>query len=141
MLPAPILTLPNKTKWKPTYLETRDSFVMWMKSLTDLQTQIDNLTSCYQKKRATPSPLVIVVAENLDDPSVFMVYNSGVFYRFSTFLKALDICFKMFKAYGLQYPRESAGVWNLIAHCLYDFPLQAENQSKVLSLAANLAAN
>lgn len=49
MLPAPILTLQNKTKWKPTYLETRDSFVMWMKSLTDLQTQIDNLTSCYQK--------------------------------------------------------------------------------------------
>lgn len=139
MLPPPILTLSNKKKWKPTYQEARDSFVMWVKSLSELQTQIETLNIRYQTKGISPSPLVIVAAENLDEPSVFLVHIGGVFYQLPTFLKALDICFKIYKAYGLSYSQESAGAWNLIGHCLYGFPPEAKNQSKVLSIAATIA--
>lgn len=132
--------LSNKKKWKPSYQEARDSFVLYMESLSELQTEIEKLNLRYRTKGIAPSPLVIVVTEKLDEPCVFLVLSGGVFYRLPTFLKALDVCFKIYKAYGLPYSRESAGAWNLIGHCLYGFPPEAENQSKVLSIAATIAA-
>ncbi|KXJ68316.1 hypothetical protein RP20_CCG004294 [Aedes albopictus] len=141
ILPSVVLTLPNKTKWKPSYLEARDSFIMWMKSLTELEKHMEGLTSRYKSKGIALAPFVIVVAENLAKPSVFLVNTGGVFYQLPTFLKALDVCFKIFKAYDIPYPRESAGAWNLIGHCLYGFSPEAQNQTKVLSVAANIEEN
>lgn len=114
---------------------------MWMKSLTELEKHMEGLTSRYKSKGIALAPLVIVVAENLAKPSVFLVNTGGVFYQLPTFLKALDVCFKIFKAYDIPYPRESAGAWNLIGHCLYGFSPEAQNQTKVLSVAANIEEN
>lgn len=135
MLPCSILTLTGKSKWKPSYIESRNSFVFWVKNITDLQSQVDAHHEIRLKERGlTRCPLVVVVGPELTKLNFFIVSFGDSYYQLPTFLKALDVCYKLFKTYQLEFPPESAGSWNLVGYVVYGFQLEDTHRAKILTI-------
>lgn len=42
-------------------------------------------------------------------------------YKVSSALKAIDLCFKIFQIFDVEYPIESAHIWLLLQRVLYDY--------------------
>lgn len=132
-----MLTFSDKQKWKPTFVESRNSFVLWIKSITDLHAEVEaHYKSRAQKGDLPKSPVIVVVAPELTQLKYFIVCFGDARYQLPTFLKALDVCFKIFKAYSLPFPRESAGPWNLLNHVVYGFPIEGDHRAKIASIAS-----
>ncbi|XP_029729105.2 uncharacterized protein LOC109402257 [Aedes albopictus] len=135
ILPCSVLTLLNKSKWKPSYIENRNSFVFWVQNITDLQSKVKaHHISRSENRGMLPCPLVVVVGPELTQLNTFIISFGDAFYRLPTFLKALDVCYKLHKVYNLPFAKECAGSWNLINHVIYDFPLENSCRAKILSI-------
>lgn len=112
---------------------------MNVKYLSELESDLRRLSHRYDQKGLKATPLLIAVGCDMTHLEEFLVYHGGTYYRFRTFLKALDICFKIFKVYGLAFPREAAGPWNIINHCLYGFDIGTDYYaSKIARLSTFL---
>ncbi|XP_021694287.1 uncharacterized protein LOC110674309 [Aedes aegypti] len=136
ILPCAVLTLSDKGKWKPSYIENRNSFVYWVQSIIDLQSKVKAHHTSRSETRGMPQcPLVIVVGPDLSKLNTFIVSFGDAFYQFPTFLKALDICYKFYKTYSLPFAAECAGSWNLINHVIYEFPVESSCRAKILSIS------
>lgn len=136
ILPCSVLTLSDKSKWKPSYIENRNSFVLWVQNITDLQSKVEAHHNSRSNDRGMPAcPLVIVIGPDLSKLNFFVVSFGDAFYQLPTFLKALDICFKLYKVYNLAFAKESAGSWNLLNHVIYDFPPESSCRAKILSIS------
>lgn len=134
ILPCSVLTLSDKSKWKPSYIESRNSFVFWVKNITDLQSQVDAHHEIRLKRGLPRCPLVVVVGPELTKLNFFIVSFGDSYYQLPTFLKALDVCYKLFKTYQLEFPTEGAGSWNLVGHVIYGFQLKDSNRATILSI-------
>lgn len=130
-----MLTSRERKKWRPTYKEVRDSFILWLEGLEDLETEINKINQRSKRCEQTLRPLIIVVGVDIKKISVFLVYYGGIYYSLPTFQKALDVCFKTFKIYDISFPHLSSGVWNLINHCIYGFEPESVCHAKVVSIA------
>lgn len=136
ILPCSVLILSNKLKWKPSYIENRNSFVFWVQNITDLQSKVEaHHKSRSNEKKLPPCPLVVIVGPDLTKLNFFIVSFGDAFYQLPTFLKALDICFKLHKVYNLEFAKECAGSWNLLNHVIYEFPLESSCRAKILSIS------
>nr|XP_029722784.1 uncharacterized protein LOC109401945 [Aedes albopictus]XP_029735446.1 uncharacterized protein LOC115270278 [Aedes albopictus]XP_029735448.1 uncharacterized protein LOC109414846 [Aedes albopictus] len=137
ILPSSVLTLQNKFKWKPSYVESRNSFVFWVKNITDMQSEVESHHKSRLEKRGLQRcPLVVIIGSELNKLNYFIVSFGDAYYRLPTFLKALDVCYKLFQTYLLEFPPESAGSWNLIGHVIYGSQLNDSNRAKILSINA-----
>lgn len=134
-----MLTTRERKKWKPTYMDVRESFVLWIKGLEELETEITRIIHLFERCDQPQRPLVIVVGSDIKKITTFLVYCAGSYYKLPTFQKALDVCFKTYKVYGLTFPRPAAGVWNLLGHCIYGFEPESDSKAKVISIASAIA--
>lgn len=130
-----MLTLPDKTKCKPALIDSRNSFIYWIENVTDLKSKVDDLQQqrC-NRYRSDRCPHLVVVGTALTELAFFFVAFGDTFYQLPTFLKALDVCFKIFKSYGLKFPKEVSGPWHLINHVGYGFPLEGNHRAKITTI-------
>nr|XP_029729073.1 uncharacterized protein LOC109414040 [Aedes albopictus] len=140
LLPCPMLTSRDRKKWKPTYMDARESFVLWIKGLDELEAEIARINLVAGRCNQTQRPLVIVVGSTITEVSTFLVYFGGIYYNLPTFQKALDVCYKTYKIYGVTFPRPASGVWNLINHCIYGFEPEIDCKARVISIGNGIAA-
>lgn len=66
----------------------------------------------------TSQPLVIVVGDDFAYTH-FFVEVDGMKYKFSSYLEAVDYCFKILFVLNLKYPNECMSVWYFIQKFLY----------------------
>lgn len=67
----------------------------------------------------TVQPYIIGVGNDLTDVRNFYIMVDKIRYRFDSPLKALDICFKIFMTWYVNYPVESQQVWLFIQYAIY----------------------
>ncbi|XP_055609064.1 uncharacterized protein LOC129756106 isoform X2 [Uranotaenia lowii] len=136
LLPSPMVCLKKGLKrWRPTFAETREAYLMFLTDLSEVEGYIERLSTRYQQRNLQPKPLLIAVGPSISCCLKFLVYFQETYYEFRTFLKALDICYKLFKTYGLNFPEEASGPWNFLDHCIYDFEVYSIPwESKIISL-------
>lgn len=115
----------NKKRWKPSFAESKDAFVVHATSLAEVETEVGRYRKRCKQNGWHVQPLLIVVGPELTEITDYLVYFGGSYYRFSTFLKSLEVCFKLFKVYQLPFPAESSGPWTLIGHSLFNFQVSA----------------
>lgn len=139
LLPSPLLACPGKKRWKPSILESRDSVAVLIKDLSELQGTLAKLLNSWREHGVPSTPFIVVHGEDLKHPSGFTVWNNVVSYKLPSFVKALDICVKLYKSYSLDFPRQSASVWHLLACYLYDFTLPDE-QANIAALITAIRA-
>ncbi|XP_046811896.1 uncharacterized protein LOC124421121, partial [Lucilia cuprina] len=78
----------------------------------------EELTKKYQTSLKI-QPLILISGSILK-PKEIVIYFEGIKYRMHSALNAIDICFKIFFVFNLEYPKESLLVWTFIQKHLYN---------------------
>lgn len=137
--PSTFTRLPNGIKWKPSLREVCDSTIIFLNSLTDYETELSRLCQQNRKRGLPDYPVIVVVGEGITIANQFIVCFKDISYKAETFLKALDITFKIYKAYGISFPLEAIGPWQFIASYLYDFDIPDDSyKARILTLISTL---
>lgn len=129
--------LPKKQRWKPSIIESRESVAVLVKDLAELQTTLAKIFQSLQSRSIELAPFIVVHGEDPKSPTSFSVWNNVVSYKLPSFIKALDVCLKIYKSYSIAFPRQSSSVWSLLANLLFDFEVSRE-QTHVVALCTSL---
>ena len=74
--------------------------------------------SCKQRGISC-QPQVLVIGEILIEAQQVLVLCQGVAHEVKDIIKAVDVCFKMFLVFNLQYPVQVEDVWLLLQVSIY----------------------
>lgn len=62
------------------------------------------------------------------------------YYKFSSIIRAVDVCFKIFQVFNLKYPIQSILVCTFIQHYFYDINFESDvKNSSLMSLVSDLS--
>ncbi|XP_062709589.1 uncharacterized protein LOC109398652 isoform X3 [Aedes albopictus] len=137
IMPSPILRTPGKPRWKPSFVESRESVAILVKDLSELQTTLAKILKTTRERGVELAPFIVAHGEDPKNPSAFSVWNNVTSYKLPSFQKALDVCLKIYKSYGIAFPRQSLSVWHLLANLMFDFEVPRE-QINVVALCSSL---
>lgn len=70
----------------------------------------------------------IIVGATLAEVNGFYVCIDKVLYQVSTALATVDLCFKIFHVFDVNYPPESEHIWYIMQLCLYKFSIKYDKQ-------------
>ena len=133
ILPRTHIKCAGKKRWKPSYSEAQEGVVIHVKQLADLESCLARLFKGFRDRGIASAPFIIVHGEDWKNPTSFTVWNNVVSYKLPSFLKALDICIKIYRTYDIEYPQQSAAIWRLLSSYLFDTG-EAEKDPAVQSL-------
>lgn len=139
VLKPPILAIRKKdikrTKWKPSIIDSQESCIIYCLSASQYMSKIDQLKQKYLQKGLTFQPVMIVIGEGTTDLKSFFCYYDGILYKFNSFLKCLDVSFKLFHVMNFEYPKEAQNVYNFIETFFYNFKTEVNcNVSNILQI-------
>lgn len=125
----------SKCVIKYTIKDSQDSFLFAANNHQELTERRRFLT----EKGETIQPFVMAIGENLLSLSEFYVYSDGNMYQFSSFIRSVDICFKIFYLFNIEYPKSSICFWHFIEKYFYNLnSATKKNFSKVELLISDL---
>jgi hypothetical protein len=78
------------------------------------------------RKKKTLQPLICVVGADFQIAKDFYVYYFNTYYKFSSIIRAVDICFKIFQVFNLKYSIQSILVWTFIQHYFYNIHCESD---------------
>ncbi|XP_077100006.1 uncharacterized protein LOC143750715 [Siphateles boraxobius] len=115
-LPAVLPSSPYRTDGKmvrPTYAEMKRSFI-------DIKPVGTNMVH-YLTSETSQDPHILVLGDKENSSQVFIVFNGEAIEK-ETILQAVDVCFKIFFIYDINYPKPSAPIWEFLQHAVYNIP-------------------
>ncbi|XP_039309196.1 uncharacterized protein LOC105204400 [Solenopsis invicta] len=112
----------KKNQWKPSIPECKDSIII----LTTLIADITKIQEEKKRKAAadigiTLQPFIMAVGPSNADISDIFISVDNILYKVSSALKAVDLNFKIFQVFDIEYPIESVHIWLLIQRVLYGY--------------------
>lgn len=126
-------------KNKITIELSKDSFFIHIFSENDLKRKIAERAEFYKQINSTVQPYIIAVGVNVYHLDTYFVILDQHFFKFTTFLNALDICFKSHFVFNLKFAKECQYVWTFIQNYFYDIELKEDSSSpNIISLIADL---
>lgn len=118
----PVGNQTNSRHWKPSIVETKEAVLLSVTNFNQLEGDLARLTNRCFEKGLPFTPIIIVLGST--NPTGYTLWHNTFSYKFPSFLKTLDICIKLFRAYDIEYPPQSADVWTFLAGYLYEFPIE-----------------
>lgn len=103
-----------------TIAESQESFIVFGKSWDELN---DKLRGVSHKKN---QPLIMIIGEDMFCIKEVFISFEEVKISCKSLLRAVDICFKIFQLFNLEYPMASKTFWNFIQVFFY----QIESEKK-----------
>jgi hypothetical protein len=104
----------------------------------DIDKAIDERKKRALKYGLTVQPFVVIVGQ-LTNITARYVYINGIRYKIENVLHAIDICFKSFFVFDIEYPMESRQLWTLLQQSIYK--LQVPKTQASLSQVAAFLSN
>ncbi|XP_017467416.1 PREDICTED: uncharacterized protein LOC108359857, partial [Rhagoletis zephyria] len=112
---TPVARYKNNSSFKRvTIQEGMDSFLVHVNSASNLEETLAEIRDRFSQKNNTLQPIIIATGSSINCLDNFFVYLDGTKLKFSSFLAALDLCFKVFQVFDVQYPLYCKGVWLFI---------------------------
>lgn len=74
-------------------------------------------------------PCVLCLGKDILTAKKYYVYYDNIKYDFKDFLRALNMLFKIFQIFNIQYPKESQNVWTFIQ--TFFFEINLKNDKKI----------
>lgn len=108
-------TLGKKVTTKFTIKDSQDSFLYVAKCAQELE---DHLEFLKNQKQAI-QPFILTVGEDVLSIKEIVVYFDGIRFTFCHFLRAVDICYKIFFLFNLDFPKKSQMFWTFIQTYFY----------------------
>lgn len=91
--------------------DSQKTFIILAKTAVELEELLSKITTVIQ-------PCLLVIGD-INNPKQIMVYFDGIKYVINTIIKAIDICFKIFHVFNIEYPIESSNFWLFIQKYYY----------------------
>lgn len=110
----------RKNHWKPTIQDSIESMVLFGSQISDIQRVLEDKKAHCLAHGLTVQPFIMVIGVNSNNIEQFFVIIEDTKYKFTTFLKALDLVFKTFQVLNLQYPKESELVYTFVQKYVYN---------------------
>lgn len=124
---------------KSSIEDSQNKFIVNIKSLSVLNTEIDEIEKSCKITSQQLQPLIIAVGEDIMNIELFYVYFKPILYRFTNFIKALDCLFKVYQVFNFKYPKENIMTMTFIQQYFYEIILQEDYQNaKIFSLQKDL---
>lgn len=111
----PPLAKPNKGK-RITIKEAQEYLIILCGQSSNITDKIHEIS----KKKKPMQPFIILVGSNIQAIDDFYVYFDYIIYKLSTFLKSLEVCFKIFFVFNLHYPNEIQHIWFFIQKYFFE---------------------
>lgn len=92
-----------------------------MQLLADITKIQENRRTAAANLGITLQPYIIAVCPTISEVSALYVAVDTTVYKVCSALEAIDLCFKIFHAFDLEYPLECAHLWLLIQRVLYGY--------------------
>lgn len=126
----------GKSVWVPTIKNAQDSTVLLVPTINDVDNRLEQARQRYLILGLTMQPVIVAIGPDAASATVFVVYYQQIKYKLTSFLKALDICFKIFHVFNLEYPKEGYWVWLFVQKFLYgiDTPYDTTNSKFITFL-------
>lgn len=96
--------------------DSQDSLMMFGESVNIMQAHLEKL-----KKQGVPIQPFILVTGTIFNPNEILVYFDSVIYKLHSILRAIEVCFKIFQLFNLEYPKESSIVWLFIQKYFFGY--------------------
>lgn len=102
-----------------TITDSQESFALRVQSYEEA----DHLRH-RRSKNAPIQPFIITIGEDVTKITDSYVYFDGLKTPFQNFIRAVDICYKIYHLFNLQYPKASSTFWNFIQ--IYFFEINSK---------------
>lgn len=119
--------------WKPTISDSQNAQIMHIKTIGELEKMVENMKAKYKKMNLKIQPFVIVIGETIYDLKLFYAYVNNSYYKFNSFLKTVDFCFKLFQVFNFQYAKECQLVWLFIQKHFFNINTAYDENSPIIA--------
>lgn len=100
-----------------TIRDSQESFVFIGKSLQEVEDHLLHIKDV----KASIQPFIICVGEDILNIKDISVYFDDIRYNFKSFVRAVDICFKIIYLFNLDFPPECSIFYSFIESFFYNF--------------------
>lgn len=128
LLPPTVYRIGQKV-FRPSIDEARKAFI-------DLQPVGTNMVEYLNRAESTkPHPFVMAMENGRHISQAFVILD-GRSLEQSTLLAAVDLCFKAFNIFDMNYPKQCASTWEFLQHVI--FQMEGKESSAVRFLRTSL---
>lgn len=103
-----------------TLAESISSFIFHAPTVLAWETYVQTKNLA---KQSIPAQLCII-GPDLLEPAEIILHSEGNTMKFVSFVKALDVCFKMYFVFDMEFPKECINVWHFIGLYFYQMTLK-----------------
>ncbi|KAJ8050879.1 hypothetical protein HOLleu_04250 [Holothuria leucospilota] len=105
--------------WKPTILESMRAFIAVLPVGADLEKfKEERHTEC-RKHSITWQPQVVVLGTSIVDVQQVFAFLNDIIYSVPSVVKGIDVCFKTFQVFNIEYPLECKSPWTFLQKGIY----------------------
>lgn len=129
----------KKRKWKPSISDAQNATIMHCITKIDFQIKYEQLKLEASQAMKTVQPLLVVIGKELTNLDEFYVIFDCVTYNLPSFVKALDILFKVYCVMNIGFRVEAKYLYELIE--TYFFKIKNTSNPNIISLVNQLQHN
>lgn len=105
----------KKSQVKHSIKDSQNSFIIFKNSISEVE---EFITIRHSEKNSV-HPFILIVGTPINPREIIVSFDS-IKYDGFTILSAIDVCFKLFHLFNLEYPSESCIVWLFIQKYFYN---------------------
>lgn len=104
----------KKCQIKYSIKDSQNSFMTFKNLVAEIEEHI-----VMRQNEKNPIQPIIIIVGTPTNPKEIIVFFYRIKYKLFTILSAVDVCFKLFHLFNLEYPCESCVVWLFIQKYFY----------------------
>lgn len=102
------------------------------KSVMRFHDCVEDYTNNYNqmvKVNSSVPPMISIIGTLYSPPEHIYVDYDNIRYKVGSFIKGIEICFKLFFVFGIEFPPQSAAFWEFLD--AYFFKIQPDSNRKI----------
>lgn len=117
----------KKSLVKYSIKDSQNSFMVFKHSVCEMEEYI----KCLSKENNPIQPFILLVGTPID-PKEILVFFDTIKYKVFSIVHAIDLCFKVFHLFNLEYPSQSCTVWLFIQKYLFSLTTKFDKPCHIL---------
>jgi len=101
--------------------DSQNSFFIVSNTVVEIEEKLK-----IRRNNKNPIQPCLLIVGTIPNPSQILVYFDETKYKFFSIVKAMDMCFKIYHVFNIEYPLQSLNVWLFIQRFFYNIKLQSD---------------
>lgn len=85
-----------------------------------------------RKQKNVPIQPCMLIVGTIINPSQIIIYFDEIKYKFFSVIKAIDLCFKIYHVFNIEYPIESLNVWLFIQRYFFNIKSKYDKSCPII---------